>query len=65
MQVVGEIDTSTIQISHKIQSVVADGICSQTSLFSLHCKNTWVILTTFLGCVSCISDQELLLNKFS
>ena len=28
--------------------------------FCLHCKNNWVTLTTFLGCVSCISNQELL-----
>ena len=32
-------------------------ICSETSMFNHHhCKkNTWVTLTTFLGCLSCIS----------
>ena len=41
------------------------GLCCMQFSNMLHCKNTWVTLITFLGCLSCISvtkecDQGML-----
>ena len=33
--------------------------CSLLDIVLAHCKSTWVTLTKFLGCLGCISDQEM------